>query len=235
MDCMTSLPLESGRTPRNRIRRPVDPLHKPRLRGWIHAVMAPLAFAAALLLLVLAPDAGDRLACAVYALTGVSLFTVSGIYHRGTWGEKARLLLKRLDHTNIMLVIAGSYTPLAWTLLDRPTAVLLLWLVWSGALLGVVFRLVWLNAPRWLYTPVYMLLGLAAIFFMPQFFAASVPAAMLIVIGGAFYIAGAVFYAAKRPNFSLEWFGFHELFHVFTVVGFVCHYTAILIAVTHAR
>jgi hemolysin III len=210
---------------------PIDPLHKPRLRGWIHAVMAPLALIALIVLIVLAPTTGSRIACVVYALTGVSLFTVSGVYHRGTWTEKTRLLLKRLDHTNIMLVIAGSYTPLAWTLLDRPTATLLLWLIWLGAGLGVVFRLVWLNAPRWLYTPVYILLGLAALFFLPQFYAASPAASVLIIVGGAFYIAGAVFYALKRPNFSLEWFGFHELFHVFTVVGFVCHYIAILIAV----
>lgn len=209
----------------------LDPLHKPRLRGWIHAIMAPLAVIATIVLIVCAPSFGTRVACGVYAITGILLFTVSAFYHRGRWSERARLLLKRLDHTNIMLVIAGSYTPLSWTLLPRREAVILLSLVWGGALLGVVFRLAWLHAPRWLYTPVYIALGLAAFLFMPQFFAASVACSVLILAGGAFYIAGAVFYAAKRPNINIEWFGFHELFHAFTVAGFVCHFIAIMIAV----
>ncbi|GAA1354356.1 PAQR family membrane homeostasis protein TrhA [Falsarthrobacter nasiphocae] len=206
-------------------------LHKPRLRGWIHAVMAPLAVVATLVLMVFAPSVGTRAACAVYAFTGILLFTVSAIYHRGTWTPRTRMLLKRLDHTNIMLIIAGSYTPLAWVLLDRRDATILLTAVWIGALLGVVFRLVWISAPRWLYTPVYVALGLAALFYLPQFFAASVVCSVLILAGGALYIAGAVFYAMKRPNISMAWFGFHELFHAFTVGGFVCHFIAIMIAV----
>lgn len=210
---------------------PSDLLTKPRLRGWIHAVTAPIALIAVLVLLVLAPTMSTRIACAVYALTGILLFTVSAFYHRGTWSDRGRLLLKRLDHTNIMLVIAGSYTPLAWTLLERRDAVVLLSLVWGGALLGTAFRLLWLHAPRWLYTPVYIALGLAALLYLPQFFAASVPCTVLMLVGGALYIIGAVFYAAKRPNLNAEWFGFHELFHAFTVGGFACHYAAILIAV----
>ncbi|GAA3703358.1 hemolysin III family protein [Arthrobacter ginkgonis] len=215
--------------------RVLSPEIKPRLRGWIHAAMAPLALAAGIVLVALAPTPGGKLVSAVYALTGLLLFTVSAIYHRGNWSPRVRLVLKRLDHTNIMLVIAGSYTPLAWALLPPDKASLLLTLVWSGALLGVLFRVLWTNAPRWLYVPVYIALGLGALLFIGDFFAASPAAAVLICVGGAFYIAGAVFYALRRPNIHLDWFGFHELFHAFTVAGFTCHFIAIMIAVLAVR
>lgn len=216
---------------------PPTPLEeiKPHLRGWIHAGTAPLALAAGIVLVALAPGPAGKIASAVYAFTGLLLFTVSAVYHRGNWTPKVKRVLKRLDHTNIMLVIAGSYTPLAWALLPEDKAAFLLWLVWVGAILGVAFRLLWTDAPRWLYTPVYVALGLACLVFIGDFFAASVPAAVLVCVGGAFYIAGAVFYALKRPNLHVEWFGFHELFHAFTLGGFTCHYIAIMIAVLAVR
>ncbi|MDP5227383.1 MULTISPECIES: hemolysin III family protein [Arthrobacter] len=204
---------------------------KPAWRGWIHAASAPLTLAAGIVLVCLAPTPDRKIASAVYALTGLMLFTVSAVYHRGNWKPRTKAILKRLDHTNIMLVIAGSYTPLSWTLLDRPTATLILWLVWSGALAGVAFRLLWIHAPRWLYVPIYVALGCGALVFLPQFFAASAAAAILMCAGGAFYIAGAVFYGLKRPNFSYRVFGFHELFHAFTVLGFSCHLVAIFLSV----
>ncbi|MGT2463804.1 PAQR family membrane homeostasis protein TrhA [Sinomonas atrocyanea] len=207
---------------------------KPSWRGWIHAATAPLALAAGIVLVALAPGADRKIAAAVYAVTGLLLFTVSAVYHRGNWSPRTKALLKRLDHTNIMLVIAGTYTPLSWVLLPRPTAVLLLTLIWAGALAGVAFRTLWVGAPRWLYVPIYVALGCAALLFLPEFFAASVPAAILICIGGALYIAGAVFYGIRRPNFSYHHFGFHEFFHAFTVAAFAVHYVAIMLAVTGA-
>lgn len=204
---------------------------KPQWRGWIHTVTAPLALAAGLVLVILAPTPDKKITSAIYALTGVLLFGISAIYHRGNWSPRVKVVLKRLDHTNIMLVIAGSYTPLAWSLLDRPTAELLLWLIWSGAVLGVLFRLLWTEAPRWLYVPIYIALGCGALFFLPDFFAANIASAVLICVGGALYIAGAVFYALKKPNFSYKHFGFHELFHAFTVFAFAAHYIAIAFAV----
>ena len=147
---------------------------KPKWRGWIHTVTAPLAFAAGLVLILLAPTADLKIASAVYAVTGVLLFGISAVYHRGNWSPGVKIVLKRLDHTNIMLVIAGSYTPLAWALLERPKAVVLLWVIWSGAILGVLFRLLWTHAPRWLYVPIYIALGCGSLFYLPDFFAASI-------------------------------------------------------------
>ncbi|MDP9998117.1 hemolysin III [Pseudarthrobacter sulfonivorans] len=204
---------------------------KPKWRGWIHTVAAPLALAAGIILVAVAPTTDRKITSAIYAATGVLLFGISAIYHRGNWSPGVKMVLKRLDHTNIMLVIAGSYTPLAWSLLERPKAILLLWVIWSGAILGVLFRLLWTEAPRWLYVPIYIALGCGSLFYMPEFFAASLPAAVLICVGGVLYITGAVFYALKKPNFSYEHFGFHELFHALTVLAFGAHFAAILIAV----
>lgn len=212
-----------------------EPDTKPRLRGWIHAATTPFALAAGIVLVSLAPTASLKTASAIYAFTGLLLFSVSATYHLGNWSPGVKRTLKRLDHTNIMLVIAGSYTPLAWALLPSGKAAILLTSIWIGALLGVGFRVLWTDAPRWLYVPVYILLGLASLLFIGDFYAASPAAAILICVGGAFYIAGAIFYALKRPNPFPEWFGFHELFHAFTVAGFSCHFIAIMIAVSGAR
>jgi hemolysin III len=130
-----------------------------------------------------------------------------------------------------MFVIAGTYTPLAWVLLPRDLGLILLTAIWAGAILGVLFRVLWVGAPRWLYVPIYVTLGCAALLFLPEFFAASIPAAILICVGGGLYIAGAVFYGIRRPNFSWNHFGFHELFHAFTVAGFSVHFIAIMFAV----
>ncbi len=215
---------------KDKIEREFEEL-KPILRGWIHLGMAPLALVAGIVLVILAPTPMGKLVTAIYAVTGLLLFSVSAIYHRGTWSPKVKKLLKRLDHTNIMLVIAGSYTPLTWALLEPPKSTWLLASIWTGALLGVAFRVFWTDAPRWLYVPIYIVLGLAALLFIGDFFAVNVPATIMLCVGGALYIIGAVIYALKRPNPSPRWFGFHEIFHVFTVGGFVCHFIAIMFAI----
>ncbi|MEC5200106.1 hemolysin III [Arthrobacter sp. PL16] len=233
-------PSDSARAPGTRFEEAVGAMAgpladamvtKPLWRGWIHAVATPLAVAAGIVLIILAPTAGLRTASAIYAFTGVLLFGVSAVYHRGNWSPRVKVVLKRLDHTNIMLVIAGSYTPLAWALLERGKAETLLWVIWGGAIAGVLFRNLWVDAPRWLYVPIYVALGLGSVFYMPDFFAANLAAGVLICVGGALYIAGAVFYGIKRPNFSVRVFGFHELFHAFTVAAFAAHFIAIMLAV----
>ena len=130
-----------------------------------------------------------------------------------------------------MLVIAGSYTPLSALMLPRSTATLLLSMIWIGAAAGVLFRVVWVGAPRWLYVPIYVLLGITALFFLPEFWAAGALPTVLICAGGAMYIAGAVVYGIKKPNFSPRHFGFHEIFHALTVAAFATHFIAVVLVV----
>src|SRR5690606_23937882 len=116
-------------------------------------------------------------------------------------------------------------------LLDDPTRRNLLVIVWSGALAGLLMRVFWLNAPRWLYTPIYVALGWVAVWFLPDFSAAGGPAVVwLVIAGGIAYTLGALVYGLKRPNPSPRWFGFHEIFHSFTVIGYTCHLVAVFIA-----
>lgn len=204
---------------------------KPRLRGWIHAGTFPLALAASIVLIVLAPTVPGKISASVFGLSACLLFGVSAVYHRGNWSPRTDAVLRRLDHTNIFLIIAGTYTPLAVLLLPRDQGTVLLWLVWSGALLGLLARVFWLNAPRWVYVPVYLALGWVAVAYMGQFWATGGPAVVwLILAGGLAYTVGAIVYGTKKPDPSPAWFGFHEIFHVLTVVGFACHLVAIYLA-----
>jgi hemolysin III len=204
---------------------------KPLLRGWIHLGMFPVALVAGAVLVIISPTTTARLSTAVFALTSVMLFGTSAIYHRGTWSPRVAGVLRRLDHSNIFLIIAGTYTPLALLLLDPPTARLLLWVVWVGAILGLAGRVLWMGAPRWLYTPIYVALGSVALGFLPQFARSGGPGIVWLVVGGGIaYVAGAVVYGIKKPNPSPRWFGFHEVFHVLTVIGFGCHYAAVAAA-----
>ena len=207
---------------------------KPRLRGWIHAGMFPVATVASVILVVLAPTVPLTLACAVFGAAAMLLFGISAVYHRGTWSPRVAGVLRRLDHTNIFLVIAGTYTPLAVALLPADTARTLLVVVWSGAVVGMLARIFWLGAPRWVYVPVYIALGWVAVWFLPTFGRAENGGAAvvwLVSIGGFAYTLGALVYGLKRPNPSPRWFGFHEVFHLLTVVGWGCHYAAAAIAV----
>ena len=203
---------------------------KPKLRGWLHLAMAPLAFIGGLVLVVLGDTVQARAAAAVFTVTAVFLFSMSAVYHRGTWSPRWGTALKRIDHSNIFLIIAGSYTPFA-LLLPRTQGRTLLAIVWTGALLGVAFRLLWIHAPRWLYVPVYVALGSVAVFFLgPLLHHAGTTVVTLVVAGGVLYTLGALVYGIKRPNPSPRWFGFHEIFHALTILAFVSHYIAVSIA-----
>jgi hemolysin III len=207
---------------------PQDPPAKPRLRGWLHAGMFPASLAAGIVLIALGDSATARLSCAVYVLTACLLFGVSAVYHRGRWGERAAGVLRRFDHANIFLIIAGTYTPFTVLLLHGTSRVALLAVVWTGALLGIAFRTLWLNAPRWLYTPCYIALGWAAVFFLPQFARHGGTAVVtLIIVGGLLYSLGAVAYGLKRPNPSPAWFGFHEVFHACTLGAFTAQFVGV--------
>lgn len=208
---------------------------KPKLRGWLHLVTSPLALAAGVVLIVLAPTGPAAFAAATYVATAVVLFTTSAIYHRGQWSALAERRLKRLDHANIFLLIAGTYTPFAVLALHGDTRVAVLAAVWGTALLGVGFRVFWVNAPRWLYVALYLGLGWAAGFFVPQLIRGTgVAAFTLIAVGGLLYSLGAVVYGLRRPNPSPKWFGFHEIFHACTVAAFTCQYIAASLVIYRA-
>ena len=159
------------------------------------------------------------------------LFGSSAVYHRGNWSPRVTAALRRLDHSNIFLLIAGTYTPLAVMLLPESQMQLLLTVIWIAALGGILMRQFWIWAPRWLYVPIYIALGWVAVWYLPDFYAASGGLVVtFIVLGGVFYTLGAVVYAIKRPNFFPYSFGFHEIFHVCTVIAWACHYVAILVS-----
>ena len=206
---------------------------KPTWRGWIHAGTFPVAIAAGIVLITLADGAVAKLACAVFMATSVLLFGNSALYHRFDWGPRTKAVLKRIDHANIMLLIAGTYTPIAALALPPQKGILLLTLVWTGALLGILFRVFWINAPRWLYVALYLLLGWAAVMYLGDLLQASVAMMVLVIVGGLLYTGGAVCYALKKPNPWPGRFGFHEIFHVCTVLAFLCHWTACLLIALH--
>ena len=211
---------------------------KPKLRGWLHLGTAPLTLAAGIVLIALSPTSTTRIGSALFAGTALILFTVSAIYHRGTWSPRTWAFLRRFDHSNIFLLIAGSYTPFSLILLEGTQRTVLLSVVWTGAVLGVLFRVFWTGAPRWLYTPIYIALGWAAVFFIPAFargaqdlgFGIGTAVLVLLVVGGGLYTLGGIVYGFKRPNPSPQWFGFHEVFHSFTILAFVSHYVGVSLA-----
>lgn len=202
---------------------------KPSWRGWIHAATFPVAIAAGIVLIVLADGVAAKWASAVFMATSVMLFGNSALYHRFNWGATTKAVLKRIDHANIMLLIAGTYTPIAVLALPPQKGVLLLSLVWAGALAGILFRIFWINAPRWLYVALYLLLGWAAIMYIVDLLNANLAMMVLVIVGGLLYTGGAVCYALKKPNPWPNHFGFHEIFHVCTVLAFLCHWTACLL------
>ncbi|MES2094162.1 MAG: hemolysin III family protein [Actinomycetota bacterium] len=206
---------------------------KPTWRGWIHAATFPVAIALGIVLIVFAEGPSAKVSSAVFVASSLLLFGVSALYHRVNWGDRAKRALKRLDHANIFLLIAGSYTPITVLALPPGKSVLLLWLVWIGAGLGIGFRVFWIGAPRWLYVPLYLLLGYASLAFIVDFFRANAVMMTLILLGGVFYTIGAVIYGIKRPNPVPGVFGFHEIFHSLTLLAFLSHWTAIFLVATN--
>ncbi len=217
------------------IRDKIDDV-KPKWRGWLHAATAPLTLAAGVVLIALSPNTATRVGSSVFAASALVLFTVSAIYHRGTWSPRMWGFLRRFDHANIFLLIAGSYTPFTLLLLEGRDRTTLLTIVWVGAALGILFRIFWAGAPRWLYTPIYIALGWAAVFYFREFVAnGGVAVLTLLAVGGLLYTLGGIVYGLQRPNPSPAWFGFHEVFHALTIVAFITHYVGVSIATYSLR
>ena len=202
---------------------------KPTWRGWIHAGVLPIVIAAGIVLIVLADGVAAKVTGTVFYASSILLFGNSALYHRFNWKPKTKLALKRIDHANIFLLIAGSYTPNTWLALERDKAILLLAIIWGTAVLGIGFRIFWISAPRWLYVPIYVGMGWGAMAFIADFMNANAAMMILILVGGLCYTVGAVVYGLKKPNPFPGKFGFHEIFHTFTVLAFMCHWTGILL------
>ncbi|WP_229686610.1 PAQR family membrane homeostasis protein TrhA [Longimycelium tulufanense] len=213
----------------------LQPILKPRARGWIHFwsfVVSVLAGASLVSLAGTTVSAKAALGTAVYAVTVCGLFGVSALYHRRNWASAvARTWMKRLDHSMIFVFIAGTYTPFSLLAMPAHTGAIVLAVVWAGALAGVTLKLAWPHAPRWLGVPIYVALGWVAVFVLPQLLHhVGVTALVLLLVGGVLYTAGAVFYASRWPDPWPKVFGYHEFFHAATVVAAICHYIAIWFA-----
>ena len=211
------------------IQHPAEEDARPTWRGWIHAATFPLAIVLGVILVLAAEGAAAKTSTGIFVASSLLLFGNSALYHRFRWSPPMKRLLKRIDHANIFLLIAGSYTPITVLALPQEKSVLLLWLVWCGAGLGIAFRVLWIGAPRWLYVPLYLLLGYACLLFIGDFFAADPAMMTLIIAGGIFYTIGAVIYGLKRPNPWPGHFGFHEIFHTLTLLAFLCHWLGIFL------
>jgi hemolysin III len=204
-------------------------LNKPRLRGVWHqwAFFVSVAIGAALV--IAAPSGQPRLAAAIYALTVTALFGTSALYHRVTWASvAARRWMRRLDHSMIFCLIAGTYTPFALLVLDGDLATVILIVVWAGALAGVLMKLVWIDAPKALVAVTYVMLGWVAVAAFPTMIERlGVTASTLVAVGGLLYTLGALVYAFQRPDPAPSVFGYHEVFHALVILAAALQYAVI--------
>ncbi|WP_370872136.1 PAQR family membrane homeostasis protein TrhA [Spirilliplanes yamanashiensis] len=204
------------------------------MRGWLHAYAFFVALVGGIVLCSLAatrPGVAPVVSCAIYSLTVCGLFGTSALYHRRVWSERGYQIMRRMDHSMIFIFIAGTYTPFCVLLLSESKATVMLALVWGGALGGVALKVVWPHLPRWVGAPLYLALGWVAVAILPDILhAGGVTTLVLMLVGGATYSAGAVFYALRRPNPWPTVFGHHEFFHACTLVAAACHHVGIWFA-----
>jgi hemolysin III len=210
---------------------------RPRLRGVIHQWSFFVALGAGAALVAWAPAGRATAACAIYAGALAGLLGSSALYHRVTWRPQVRAWLRRLDHSMIFVLIAGTYTPFAVLVLEEPMSAVVLVGVWGGAVAGIVVTLLWIDAPKWLAASAYVALGWFGLMALPQIVErAGAGALALLLTGGIAYTAGAVVYARRRPDPRPATFGYHEIFHVLVVVAALAHFVAVAVyAVPAAR
>jgi hemolysin III len=208
---------------------PTPRLVKPRLRGVSHQWAFFVSCVIGAALVIAAPAGTPRLAAAIYALSVSALFGVSALYHRITWASAAaRRWMRRLDHSAIFLLIAGTYTPFALLVLDGAIATVILVVVWAGALGGILLKLVWIDAPKLLTAIVYIALGWVAVAAFPDLLdELGVTGTALVAAGGLLYTAGALVYALKRPDPVPAVFGYHEVFHALVIVAAALQYAVV--------
>jgi hemolysin III len=198
------------------------------MRGVLHQYAFFVSVVLGALLVALAPNGHARVAAAIYAFSVSGLLGTSALYHRLTWRPRARAWMRRLDHSMIFVLIAGTYTPFSLLVLHGTLARAVLIVVWAGALGGIVLNMLWTTAPKWLSATVYISLGWVAVIAMPQIAEALGPFALaLLMAGGLLYTAGAIIYAAGRPNPAPRVFGYHEIFHALVVAAAAAHFAVV--------
>lgn len=202
---------------------------KPKFRGVSHEWAFFLSLGLGISLLVLADTPKKSLAVAIYVTSLCALFGTSALYHRVNWKSvKSRMLMRRLDHSMIFLLIAGTVTPFALLTMDGTWSTAILIAVWSAAAIGIVVELLWISSPKWVSAAMYVAVGwIGAVAFPHIVGTAGVWAGLLIATGGLLYTAGAVIYATGRPNPSPTYFGYHEVFHLFVIGAAALHFAAI--------
>jgi hemolysin III len=205
---------------------------KPRLRGVFHEYAFFISLGCGVGLILAASDGRARLAASIYAVAVSALLGTSALYHRVTWRPAARRWMKRLDHSMIFVLIAGTYTPVALLALKGTLASTILIVVWVGALGGVIFKLVWIDAPKWVFAAVYVALGWVSVAVFGELPAAIGWLGVIgLAAGGLLYTLGAIVYASGRPNPSPRVFGYHEVFHALVIAAAALHYAVIAFAV----
>jgi hemolysin III len=207
----------------------LDPLLKPRLRGVLHQWAFGVSLVAGAVVVLEAESPRARAAVAVYALSVAALFGTSALYHRVDWRTlAARRWMRRLDHTMIFVLIAGTYTPFGLLVLHGALGMVILITAWSAALAGALFKLIWIDAPGWLIATTYIAIGWIAVVAIPELVARlGIVAAAALALGGLLYSAGAVIYARRRPDPVPTVFGYHELFHLLVIVAAALQYAVV--------
>ena len=220
-----------------RVRLDVHGRPKPLMRGWVHAIASPLSLAAGIVLICLAHGTSLKWACAVFMTCSLVLFTNSAVYHLGDWSPTVTNILRRIDHVNIFLLIAGTYTPVSFALEPRMRDLIII-SMWVCTAIVMIIHVIWINAPRWLYVLVYIIFGVSGVTYMGLFWvspAAGPAVVILIASGGLCYILGAIVYALRKPDPWPKVFGFHEIFHLGTIAGYACHMVAIYMVICNLR
>jgi channel protein, hemolysin III family len=202
---------------------------KPRLRGVSHQWAFFVSVATGVALVLAAPSGRATAAAAIYAVSVAGLFGASALYHRINWSTVgARRWMRRLDHSMIFLLIAGTYTPFAVLALDGPLATAILIVVWAAALGGIVLKLAWIDAPKWLIALIYVAIGWVALAAFPQLLSKlGVTATAMVAAGGVLYTAGAIVYARQRPDPVPTVFGYHEIFHALVILAAALQYAVV--------
>ncbi len=203
---------------------------KPRLRGLSHQIAFVAALPLAVALVLEANTTRGRVSAAVFGASVAAMFGASALYHRVTWSPRLRPWMRRLDHAGIYALIAGTYTPFGLLVLSGNWSVVVLAIVWTGAVAGVALKFLWVDAPEWLSVVIGIALGWVGVVAFPQILdRLGLTPALLVLAGGIAYTVGAVVYARRRPDPVPAVFGYHELFHAFVIAAVACHYVAVAV------